>query len=63
MQEQTVRLEVTVNDLNIILGGMAKLPIEMAIGAFNKVQQQAEQQLGKPNSNQLQGPLSDKVLN
>lgn len=63
MQEPTVKLEVTVNELNVILIGMSKLSIEVAIGTFNKVQQQAEQQLGKPNSNQLQSPLSDKVLN
>jgi hypothetical protein len=63
MQEQTVKLEVSVNDLNIILAGVAKLPIEAAYGAFTNIQKQAEQQLGKPNSNQLTGPLSNKVLN
>jgi hypothetical protein len=63
MQEQTVKLEVNVNDLNIILAGVAKLPIEAAYGTFTSIQQQAEQQLGKPNTNQLQGPLSNKVIN
>ncbi len=63
MQEQKVKLEVNVNDLNIILAGVAKLPIEAAYGTFTSIQQQAEQQLGKPNTNQLQGPLSNKVIN
>jgi hypothetical protein len=63
MQENTVKLELSVNDLNIVLAGIAKLPIEAAYGTFNSIQQQAEQQLGKPNSNQLQGPLANKVLN
>ena len=63
MQEQTVKLEVSVNDLNIMLAGIAKLPIEAAYGTFTSIQKQAEQQLGKPNSNQLTGPLSNKVLN
>jgi hypothetical protein len=46
-----------------MLAGIAKLPIEAAYGTFTSIQQQAEKQLGKPNSNQLTGPLSNKVLN
>lgn len=62
-QENLVKLEVTVNDLNVMLAGIVKLPIEVGLATFNSINQQAEKQLGKPSSNQLQGPLSNKVLN
>jgi|LakMenEpi03Aug12_release.lakeMendotaPanAssembly.Ray.scaffolds.fasta_scaffold1261460_1 hypothetical protein len=56
--DKNVTLELNVNQLNIVLGGLAKLPIEVALETFNVIQQQASSQLGQPK-----GPLSDKVVN
>lgn len=64
MNEQKVTLELTIPQLNTVLAGLAKLPIEVAVDTFNLVQQQARQQLGDPNSNTPPaGPLSSKVIN
>ena len=43
-----------------VLAGVVKLPIEVGLEAFNVIQQQAQSQLGAPNT--AQGPLSDKVI-
>lgn len=61
MEQKTVTLNLTVNQLNIVLSGMIKLPIEVGLDTFNEIQQQAQQQLGNPNL--PAGPLSDKVIN
>ena len=61
MEQKTVTLNLTVNQLNVILSGMIKLPIEVGLETFNEIQQQAQQQLGNPTS--VSGPLSDKVIN
>jgi hypothetical protein len=63
MNEQKVTLELTIQQLNTILGGLVKLPIEVGLDTFQAVQQQAQQQLGKPTSNTPEGPLSSKVIN
>lgn len=63
MEEQaakTVSLELTINQLNVILAGIVKLPIEVGLEVFNTIQQQAQAQLGTPTS--VNGPLSDKVI-
>lgn len=61
MEQKTVTLNLTVNQLNIVLSGMIKLPIEVGLDTFNEIQQQAQQQLGNPTS--PSGPLSNKVIN
>lgn len=58
--ENKVTLELTVNDLNVILAGLSKLPIEAALQTFDEVRNQAQQQLGQ--STQPEGPLADKVV-
>ena len=61
MNEQQVTLQLTVNQLNTVLMGIVKLPIEVGMETFQTVQQQAEQQLGKPTV-APQGPLGNKVV-
>lgn len=63
MSEQKVTLELNVQQLNTVLGGLVKLPIEVGLETFQVVQQQANQQLGQPNSTTPSGPLSSKVIN
>lgn len=57
--DNVVKLEVSIQDLNIILSGLAKLPLEASLETFNTVRQQADEQL----RNKPEGPLSDKVIN
>ena len=59
--ENKVNLELSVQELNIVLSGVAKLPIEMGLAVFNIIQKQADVQL-KPN-NVPTGPLSNRVIN
>lgn len=59
--ENKVNLELSVQELNIVLSGVAKLPIEMGLSVFNSIQRQADAQL-KPNGNAT-GPLSGKIIN
>lgn len=59
--ENKVNLELSVQELNIVLSGVAKLPIEMGLAVFNIIQKQADAQL-KPN-NVPTGPLSNRVIN
>lgn len=63
MNEQKLTLELNIQQLNTVLGGLAKLPIEVGLDTFNLVQQQAQAQLGQPTSNTPPGPLSSKVIN
>lgn len=58
--EEKVKLEVTIQQLNILMSGIAKLPIEMGLATFTELQKQADSQL---KSNRAEGPLSGKVLN
>ena len=43
-QERQVTLNLTINQLNTILAGVVKLPIEVGLEVFNVVQQQAQAQ-------------------
>ena len=61
MNEQQVTLQLTVAQLNTIIAGIVKLPIEVGFETFQVVNQQAEQQLGKPTQ-PPQGPLGGKVI-
>lgn len=61
--EKTVTLELSINQLNTVLAGVVKLPIEAGLDTFNTIQQQAQQQLGAPSmANPTEGPLSNKVV-
>lgn len=43
--EQSVKLEVTVNELNIILGGLAEMPLKFSGPVSAKLQKLASEQL------------------
>lgn len=58
--DQTVTLTLTIQQLNVILAGIAKLPIEIGMETFNGVQQQAHAQLGQSNS--VKNTLADKII-
>lgn len=46
-QEPTVKVELNVNELNIILGGLQELPHRVADPILRKLMQQAQEQLGQ----------------
>lgn len=63
MSEQaqpTVHLDLNINQLNLVLAALAKLPLEAVLETFQVIQQQANQQLGSPTA--PTGPLADKVI-
>lgn len=62
IMDQNVKLELNVQMLNIILAGLAKLPLEQSLDTFNFIRQQAQAQLGQPGP-APEGPLADKVIN
>lgn len=53
MKEITITL--TLDELNVLLAGLGKLPLEVSIGVFGKVKAQAESQI-----NPVQTPPSDE---
>jgi hypothetical protein len=67
-QEKQITLNLTINQLNVVLSGVVKLPIEMGLETFDTIQQQANQQLGAPTANQpvagspISGALANKVI-
>lgn len=43
--EPKIKLELSIQELNIVLVGLAKLPIEQALETFSVVREQANSQL------------------
>lgn len=62
-QKQTVTLKLEIAQLNTVLGGLAKLPIEVGIETFTEVQRQAQAQLGDPTSNAMPASALGQKLN
>jgi hypothetical protein len=58
--DKNVKLELTVDQLNVIMVGLSKLPLETVLATFTEVQRQADAQL---RATRPEGPLSDKVVN
>lgn len=59
--ENTIKIEVTLNQLNIILAGLSKLPLETSLETFSVVRQQADQQVNQ--GSRPEGPLASKIVN
>lgn len=45
MEQQNITLELTVQEVNAVLGALAKRPFEEVANLFSKVQQQAQSQV------------------
>ena len=43
-----LNISVTIDELNVLLAGLGKLPLEVAVAVFGKVKAQAESQLQEP---------------
>lgn len=50
--EQNVKLELNLNQLNVVLGALGKLTIEQGIDTFLTVRQQVEAQLQRQQAQQ-----------
>ena len=50
-----IKITLTLDELNVLLAGLGKLPLEASIGVFGKVKSQAESQI-----NPVQTPPSDE---
>lgn len=48
MDKPPMMLELTIDDVNTIMAGLAELPIKVSLATFQKVRQQAEAQLNQP---------------
>ena len=49
MNDQKITLtDLTVNDMNIIMAGLGKLPLEAVIDLWSRIKAQAEAQLNPP---------------
>ena len=54
MNEETkLNLALTVAQVNVILGAIAKLPLESVLDTFNTIQQQASAQLNQPQPQEV----------
>ena len=42
---QELNLKLTLDDVNVILAGLGKLPLEVSVVAFGKIKAQAESQI------------------
>jgi len=45
MQNKTIKLELSIEETNLILAGLGKLPAEASMGLILEIQKQANEQL------------------
>lgn len=43
-----IHVTLTVEELNVVMAGLGKLPLETCINVWGKIRSQAEQQLNQP---------------
>jgi hypothetical protein len=56
---ENISLELSITQINIILAGLAKLPLETSLETFTSVKQQADLQI---QNSITESPLPDKVI-
>lgn len=44
MNDKTITLELTVNEINVLMAGLGKLPLEVSVDLWAKIKSQAEAQ-------------------
>lgn len=60
--ENTVKLELNIQNLNIVLAGLAKLPLETSLETFMLIRNHADKQLDQSAATSPSGPLADKII-
>jgi hypothetical protein len=58
---QTLKFELTLNQANIVLAGLAKLPYEASAEVIDVIRQQASSQIA-PQTEQPVAPPQDEVV-
>lgn len=61
--DKKVTLELTVDQLNVVMAGLSELPLRVSRGVFQFIQMEASKQIGSQVSAPPEGPLADKVVN
>ena len=61
IMENNVKLELNINQVNVVLAALGKLPLEPVIDTFTVIRQQADHQLQNRQTQTFQSP-SVKVL-
>jgi len=51
MNDKKITLELTVNDINIIMAGLGKLPLEVSVDLWVKIKTKAEAQFQAEQAN------------
>lgn len=54
--ENNVRLELNINQVNVVLAALGKLPLESVIETFTVIRQQVEPQLQNRQTQTFQSP-------
>lgn len=57
--ENNIKIELNIQMLNVVLAGLAKLPLEQSMETFMEIRKQADVQIRQAPP---EGPLSDKVI-
>jgi hypothetical protein len=50
-----MKLELTVEEVQLVLNALAKLPLEICLPTFEKVKNQAQEQLKQPSVEESKG--------
>lgn len=61
--ENKIKLEIDINTLNLIMGGLARLPYEQVFQTIDEIRNQVGPQIQAQQQAQQSGaPLADKVI-
>lgn len=55
--EQKIKFELTIEEANLVLASLAKMPFEQVFNVIGKLRQQAEEQVNNNNTRSM--PLPD----
>ena len=59
-EDKILNLQLNINQINIILSGLGKVPLETALQTFETIHKQVGEQMQPEQA--PQGPLTDKVV-
>lgn len=60
--ENKIKLEIDINTLNLVMGGLARLPYEQVFQTIENLKQQVGPQIQAQQQGQPGAPLADKVI-
>lgn len=57
VEDLNVELQLTVSEVNLVLGALSELPFKVSFGLIQKVRQQAEQQVNAAQGGQASNSI------